>query len=418
MTISETVVGLDLGTTKVSVIIAEVGDDGEVQVVGVGTTPSHGMRRGVVVNIEKTTDAIRDAVDIAESMAGTKVREVYAGVAGDHIRSINSRGVIAVSRNQPSGYGNVISQYDKDRVIERAREVGLSSDREILHVLPQSYSVDNEIGLRDPVGITGLRLEADVHIITGAAATSQNIYHCVRGAGVNLKELVLEPLASSYSVLGEDEKDLGVALIDIGGGTTDLVVFNEGSIRHTAVIGLGGQNVTRDVAMVLGIPMDSAEKLKIEKGGVFPPLPDAQQITVPAVGEWKGRMVDPVELNAIIHDRMDEILCLAARELKRVELLDRLAAGVVLTGGASLLKGTRSKAEEVFYRPVRIGFPKGLNGLADTVQSPAHATGVGLILYALRSREQTAGASKRLVPKTAISGIWSSLRGAFEGLLA
>jgi cell division protein FtsA len=416
MTVPETMVGLDLGTTKICAIIAEVNENDEVQVVGVGVTPSPGMRRGVVVNIEKTTEAIHEAVDLAEQMAGVKVRDVYAGIAGDHIRSINSRGVIAVSRTQSAGRNNIISGFDVERVIERAREVALPSDREILHVLPQGFTVDNETGIKDPVNITGLRLEADVHIITGQVASSENIYRCVRNAGINLKELVLEPLASSHAVLSEDEKDLGVCLIDIGGGTTDVVVFYEGSIRHTAVFGLGGQNVTRDVAMVLGIPMDSAEKLKIERGGIFAPLPDAPPINVEPVGEWKGLEVNPMDLNAIIHARMDEILRLVARELKRIELFDYLSAGVVITGGASLLKGTTRLAEEIFHRPVRIGYPKGLDGLADSIHSPMYATGVGLILYALHDRAlaQTVVRTR----KSAFSGVFSSLRGMFEGLIA
>ena len=415
MTVPETVVGLDLGTTKISAIIAEVGDDDEVQVVGVGVTPSNGMRRGVVVNIEKTSEAIREAVDLAEQMAGANVRNVFAGIGGDTIRSINSRGVIAVSRTQPAGRGNIISPYDVERVIERAREIALPSDRQILHVLPQGFTVDNETGIKDPVSITGMRLEADVHIITGQVASSENIYRCIKNAGANLRELVLQPLASSYAVLSDSEKDLGVCLIDIGGGTTDIIVFYEGAIRHTAVIGLGGQNVTRDVAMVLGIPMDSAEKLKVERGGLFSPLPDTPPIKVEPVGEWKGREVDAVELNAIIQARMDEVFRLVARELKRVELFDSIPAGIVLTGGASLLKGSTRLAEDIFRRPVRIGYPRGLNGLADTVHSPAYATGVGLILYALRNGSSMP-AEKR--PKGAFTGVFSSIRGMFEGLIA
>ncbi len=416
MALPATIVGLDLGTTKISAIIAEVGDDAEVQVVGVGTIPSNGMRRGVVVNIDQTSEAIREAVDLAEQMAGVKVRDVYAGIAGDHIRSINSRGVIAVSRTQPAGRGNIISSSDVDRVIERAREVALPGDREILHVLPQGFTVDNESGIKDPVNITGMRLEADVHIITGQIASSENIYRCVRNAGIHLRELVLEPLASSYSVLSESEKDLGVCLIDIGGGTTDVLVFYEGSIRHTAVIGLGGQNVSRDVAMVLGAPMESAEKLKVEKGGAYPPLPDSPLIRVEPVGEWKGIEVDPIELNAIIHARMDEIFRLVARELKRVDLFDLLSAGVVITGGASLLKGSIRLAEEIFHRPVRIGYPRGLKGLADTIHSPAHATGVGLVLYALKNGALTQNDTR--AKKSAFAGVFSSVRGMFEGLIA
>jgi len=417
MPVSETVVGLDLGTTKITAIIVEVSEAAEMRVVGVGTTKSPGMRSGTVVDIEQTTDAIREAVDLAEQMAGSKVREVYVGIAGDHIRSINSRGVIAVSRTQQVGYGNLISQFDKERVIERAREVALPSDREVLHVLPQHFTVDNETNIREPVGMTGMRLEADVHIITGARSSSQNIYHCIKGAGMHLKELVLEPLASSYAVLDEDEKDLGVALIDIGGGTTDIVVFLEGSIRHTAVIGVGGESVTRDIAKVIGIATESAEKLKLEKGGVFPPLPETLPINVPQHGERRAMQVDPAELNAVINARMDEIFRLVVRELKRVDLLDKLSAGIVLTGGASLLRGTTKLAEDIFRKPVRIGIPRGLNGLADTIQSPAHATGVGLVLYALREGSAATDSQTTRPSRGAFSGLFNSLRSIFEGLV-
>jgi len=411
----ETIVGLDLGSTKTSAIIAEIGEDGEPQIVGVGVSPSNGMRRGAVVNIEKTTEAIREAIDLAESMAGAKIRNVFAGVGGDHIRSINSRGVIAVSRTQPAGRGNIISQFDVDRVIERAREIALPSDREILHVLPQGFSVDSESGIKDPVSITGMRLEADVHIITGLVASSENIYRCVRNAGANLRELVLQPLASSHAVLSDSERDLGVCLIDIGGGTTDVAVYSEGAIRHTAVIGLGGQNVTRDIAMVLGIPPESAEKLKIDRGGLFPPLPDAPPIHVEAVGEWKGRDVDPAELNAIIHARMDELFKMVGKELKRVELFDHISAGIVLTGGASLLKGSTRLAEEIFRRSARIGYPKDLGGFTDEVNSPAFATGVGLIQYALHNSKALSEDKNR---KGVFGGIFGSLKGMFEGLIA
>ena len=384
MAVTDTLVGIDLGTTKIGVIIAEVDDNGEVQVVGVGKTVSQGMRRGVVVNIDKTTQAIAAAIEQAEQMAGIQVRDVFVGIAGDHIRSINSRGIIAVARGNRVGRANIITQQDVERVLEAARAVALPMDREVLHVLPQEFSVDDERCIREPIGMTGLRLEADVHIITGAIASAQNIYRCVRKAGVELRELVLESLASSYAVLNEEEKDLGVALIDLGGGTTDIAVFYGGSIRHTSVIGLGGTNVTRDIALVLGIPTESAEKLKVERGDCYPPLSGAAPIEVEAVGDGRKRQVDPVELNGIIRARMEEIFEMALREFKRVDCLNMLASGVVLTGGGSLMRGSAMLAEEIFRKQVRMGVPHGLSGLAETVHNPSFATGVGLVLYGMR----------------------------------
>ena len=385
MAVTDTLVGIDLGTTKISTIIAEVSDDGDVQVVGVGVTPSRGMRRGVVVNIDKTTEAIALAIDQAEQMAGVKVSEVFVGIAGDHIRSINSRGVIAVSRGTNISHTNVITRNDVERVIDAARAVALPMDREVLHVLPQEFSVDDETGIREPVGMTGLRLEADVHIITGAIASAQNIYRCVRNAGVNLRGLVLEPLASSYAVLSDEEKDLGVALLDLGGGTTDIAVFYDGSIRHTSVIGFGGTNVTRDIATVLGVPIDQAEKIKIEHGGVIPPVGDKKPIIVESIGDRKEREIELAELNEIIRARMEEIFDMVLRELKRVDCLSLLGSGIVLTGGGSLLKNTVVLAEEILRKQVRSGVPRGLHGLAETVHNPAHATGVGLILYGMQN---------------------------------
>ena len=388
MTVADRLVGIDLGTTKISVIIAEVDEEGEVQVVGVGETESRGMRRGVVVNIDKTTEAIGDAIDQAEQMAGIKVRDAFVGIAGDHIRSINSRGVIAVSRGHGVSRSNIITQNDVERVIEAARAVALPMDREVLHVLPQEFSVDDEAGIHEPVGMTGLRLEADVHIITGAIASAQNIYRCVKSAGIGLRGLVLEPLASSYAVLNDEEKELGVALLDLGGGTTDIAVFYDSSIRHTSVIGLGGVNVTRDIAMVLGIPIEQAEKLKIEKGGILQPFGDSTPLKVETALDGRVREINPAELNEIIKARMEEILEMVMRELKRVDCMGLLSSGIVITGGGSQLSGTTMLAEEIFRKPVRSGIPRGLNGLADAVNNPAHATGVGLILYGFKNRDE------------------------------
>lgn len=415
MSVEDTLVGVDLGTTKISAIIAEVGEDDNIQVVGVGKTSSQGMRRGVVVNIDKTTEAISIAIDQAEQMAGVKVREVYVGIAGDHIRSINSRGVIAISRGHTVSRSNVITQSDVDRVIEAARAVALPMDREVLHVLPQEFAVDDEAGIREPVGMTGLRLEADVHIITGAIASAQNIYRCVRNADVGLRGLVLEPLASSLAVLNEDEKDLGVALIDLGGGTTDIAVFYDGSIRHTSVISLGGNNVTRDIATVLGIPIEQAEKIKIENGGLYPPVGKSEPIIVENIGDRKEREVDPAVLNEIIRARMEEIFEMVLRELKRVDCMKLLASGVVITGGGSQLRDTVLLGEEILRKPVRSGVPRGLHGLAETVHNPAYATGVGLILYGIQNEGEPGFNGDETV---VFKKILKLFKGWFQGLIS
>ncbi|MBM3325472.1 MAG: cell division protein FtsA [Calditrichaeota bacterium] len=416
MPVIETVVGIDLGTSKIGAVIAEIVDDGEVQVVGVGTVASHGIRKGVVVEMEKAIDSIRDALDEAEQMAGVKVRDTYVGISGEHIRSLNSRGVVTVSQTKSTDRERIINPIDVNRVLERSREISLPTDREIIHVLPQSYTVDTQPGICDPIGISGMRLAADVHIVTGQTSMAQTINRCVKSAGINLHQTVLAPLAASYAVLSEDEKDLGVALLDIGSGTTDLAIWHEKAIRHTAVIPYGGGNITRDIAHVIGVPPDAAEKLKIEKGGALPPANDSQSINLEPSGDFTGRIVDPIELNSVIRDRMDEIFRLARREIKRVDYNELIAAGIVLTGGGALLKGAARLAEEVFKRPARVGCPRGIYGLADTVHNPAFSAAVGLILFALKNPEAVESASTRQHPRAA-TGLWASVRAAVETVL-
>ncbi len=383
MAATETYTSIDVGTTKTCVTIAEIVEDGDIQVVGVGCAPSKGMRRGVVVNIDKATEVIVDALDLAEQMAGVKVRHAYVGIAGEHIRSLNSRGNITVSRGDTIGRSSVISDKDVDRVLDAARALALPIDRDVIHVLPQEFTIDDESGIRKPEGMTGLRLEAYVHVITAANAAVQNITRCVENAGVEVIDVILEPLASAHAVLSEDEKEYGVALLDMGGGTTDIAVYYNGSIRHSSVISLGGSMVTRDVAYVLGIPRETAEKLKVEKGGIYQPLVDTSQITVDNNGNQSNTEINPAQLNAIICARMEEIFEMALRELRRVDCLGLLASGVVLTGGASQLRGAALLAKEIFQRPVRIGKPRGMNGPSEAVYDPSRATGIGLILYAL-----------------------------------
>ncbi len=371
------IVGLDIGTTKIGCIIAELTADGSVKVVGVGTSRSEGLRRGVVVNLEKTVVSIGRAIEEAELMAGVEVRNVYAGIAGDHIRSINSHGVIAVSRG-----GVEITKSDMNRVIDAAKAVAIPMDREILHILPQEFIVDDQHGIKDPTGMAGVRLEVDVHIVTGAVSSAQNLVKAIQRAGYQVRDLVLEPLASSFGVLTDDERELGVALVDIGGGTTDIALFNEGAIRHTSVIGLGGNSVTNDIAIGLRTPAREAERIKERYGAAMTRLvDDDEEIVVPRVASQGERRVGRKILASIIQPRMEEILSLIQADVAKTKWTEKIPAGLVLTGGASALPGTAELAEESLDMPVRIGFPIGVTGLVDSVDDPRFATGVGLVLY-------------------------------------
>ena len=384
----ELITGLDIGTTKIGVIIAEVEDDSQPKVIGVGTAPSDGLRKGVVVNLEKTVRSIENAIDQAEQMAGVKIDQVYVGIAGDHIRSYNGRGVVAVA-----GPENEITEDDVRRVIDAAKAVVMPIDREIIHIIPQEFIVDDQRGIKDPLGMSGVRLETEVHIVTGAITSAQNICRSVERAGLNVKDLVLEPLASSYSVLSEDEKELGVIVMDMGGGTTDIAMFFEGCIRHTAVVALGGGNVTNDIALCLRTPIDQAELIKIKHGCAMPSLIQDQDktIEIAGVGGRSPRKVAQELLVDIIHPRMEEMFRLAAGEIRKSEFSNLMTAGVVITGGAALIKGAVELAEEVFDMPVKLGIPKGFSGLIDLAKSPIHATGVGLILYAIANRYELEG---------------------------
>ncbi len=394
------IAGLDIGTTKIVAIIAEPDDDGSLRVLGVGKSPSLGLRRGVVVNLEKTIRSIEDALDSAERLAGVEIGTVFAGIAGDHIRSINSRGVIAVSRK-----GNEITQPDVDRVVDAAKAIALPMDREIIHVIPQEFIVDDQPGIKDPVGMAGVRLEGEIHIITGAVTSAQNIYKSVQRAGVEVQDLVLQPLATSYAVLSEDEKELGVAVLDLGGGTADLAVFYDGSIRHTAVIGLGGENVTNDVAIGLRTPRDQAELIKIDHGVALQAMVEADdRIEVPGVGGRPPREVSRDVLAAIIEPRMEEIFQLTMREIQRSEYADLLTTGLVITGGGAMIDGASQLAEQVFDLPVKLGIPKGVAGLSEEVATPVYATAVGLLQYAM---QEGYGRGRRML--TSGSGLFESI---------
>lgn len=382
-----TIVGLDIGTTKVAAIIGEVMENGVIEIIGVGQAPSEGLRKGVVVNLESTVKSITKAIEEAELMSGTEVSSVYVGIAGGHIKGTNSRGVIAVSRQDRE-----ITQADVDRVIDAARAVSIPMDREVIHVLPQEYIVDDQDGIKDPVGMTGVRLEAEVHIVTGAVTSAQNIVRSVNRAGLEVNDIVLEPLASSFSVLTADEKELGVVLVDIGGGTTDMALFVEGSIWQTEVLAIGGGNVTKDISVGLRTPLAEAEQIKLRYGCALTDLvKPEEEVEVPSVGGRKAKMLPRTVLSEIIQPRMEEIFLLLSREIKKTGYEDLVAGGVVLTGGASAMQGVQELAERILDMPVRIGAPKGISGLVDVVNSPIFSTGVGLVFYGAKNL-QTDGA--------------------------
>ena len=380
----DVIVGLDIGTTKVCSVIGRVNEYRSIDIVGVGVSPSRGLRKGVVVNIESTVQSVATAIEKAELMAGTEVKSVYAGIAGGHIEGINSRGVVAISTRNKE-----ITQEEVDRVIEAAKAIALPMEREVIHVIPQEFIVDNQEGIKDPIGMNGVRLEAEVHIVTGAVASAQNIVKSVNRAGYMVNDIVLEPLASALSTLKEDEKELGVVLIDIGGGTTDVLVYLNGSIWHTSVIAMGGNHVTNDVSIGLRTPVNSAEQIKKEWGVAVSDLVDPNEvIEVPAVGGRKPTQIPRQLLAEIIEPRMEEIFILVKNELEKHDFRELLAGGVVLTGGASMLEGTEKLAERVFEMPVRIGIPGNVGGLADEISTPEYATGVGLVLYGLKAQPE------------------------------
>jgi cell division protein FtsA len=368
------IVGLDIGTTKICAIVAERAENG-ADVVGIGTHPSKGLRKGVVVDIEATVDSIKQAVEEAELMADCEISSVYAGIAGGHIEGFNSHGIVAVKDRE-------VGSNDVRRVIDAAKAVAIPMDREVIHVIPQEFIIDDQDGIREPLGMSGVRLEAKIHIVTAAVTSAQNIVKCANKAGLNVVDIVLEPLASAEAVLAGDERDLGVCLIDIGGGTTDLAVFADGSIKHTSVLGLGGYHITNDIAVGLRTPFEEAERIK-KRFGVASAryLGSDDVITVPSVGGRRPREVSRKILCEVIEPRIDEVLSLARQELLKAGLDDRIPSGVVLTGGCSALNGIAELAEEIFESPVRSGTPTRVGGLQDVVRSPMYATGVGLVLF-------------------------------------
>ena len=369
-------VGLDIGTSKVVAIVGEIKTDGALEIIGIGSHPSRGLKKGVVVNIESTVQSIQRAVEEAELMAGCEIHSVYAGIAGSHVRSLNSHGIVAIKDKE-------VVQGDVERVIDAAKAVAIPADQKILHVLPQEYIIDSQEGIRDPIGMSGVRLEAKVHIVTGADSAAQNIVKCVQRCGLAVDDIVLEQLASSYAVLTEDEKDLGVCVVDIGGGTTDIAVFGGGAIRHTAVIPIAGDQVTNDIAVSMRTPTQYAEDIKIKYACALSQLANPDEtIEVPSVGDRPPRRLARQTLAESVEPRYEELFGLIRDELRRAGLEEQVATGIVLTGGSAKMEGAIELAEEVFHMPVRLGVPQYVSGLVDVVSNPIHATGVGLLLYA------------------------------------
>jgi len=372
---NELVVGLDIGTTKICAIVGEIQPDGSLDVVGIGSCPSRGLRKGAVVNIESTVNSIRRAIEDSEMMAGCEIKSTYVGIAGGHIRGINSHGIVAVKDKE-------VRPCDIRRVIDAARAMVIPMDREVIHILPQEYIIDNQDGIKEPLGMSGVRLEAKVHLVTGACSSAQNLIKCVNKTGLDVADIVLQQLASSMAVLNEEEKELGVALIDIGGGTTDIAIFANGSIVHTSVLTLGGNQVTNDIALGLRTPAPNAEKLKIDHGCAMASLVDKDEtIEVTSVGGRNSRVLARQILCEIIEPRVEEIFALVKREIQRSGYQELLASGAVITGGTTIMEGMPELAEDVLGMPVRRGIPSGIGGLSDVIRSPIYATGVGLVLY-------------------------------------
>ena len=377
----EIIVGLDIGTTKICAVVAETRPDG-VEIIGMGTHPSEGLRKGVVINIEHTVNSIKEAVEEAETMAGCEIGSVYAGIAGGHIKGFNSHGVIALKDKE-------VTQKDIDRVIEAASAVAIPMDREVIHTLVQEFIVDDQDGIMDPLGMSGVRLEAKVHIVTGAVTSAQNIIKCANRAGLDVCDIVLESIASSEAVLNREERNLGVALLDFGGGTTDMAVFSKGSIKHTSVLALGGDNLTYDIAVGLRTPKAEAEKIKMKYGCALCSLiGNDETIEVPAVGERPPRVLSRHILGEILEPRVEEIFSLIHGDLVRSGYDDKISSGVVITGGSAELPGVPEIAEQIFNAPARLGYPKGINGLVEIVNKPMYATAVGLVLYGARSQKK------------------------------
>ena len=394
------IVGLDIGTSKIACIVAEVTAEGTLEVIGAGMHQSSGMKKGMVVNIDATVGAIQQALQEAELMADCKIREVYTGIAGGHIRSSNAHGMIKIKDKE-------VAQTDVVRAIETASTISLPGDQQILHILEQEFSIDGQEGIKKPLGMSGLRLEVEIHIVTGAVSAVQNILKCIHRCGLEVNDMILQPLASSKAVLADDEKELGVCLVDIGGGTTDVAIFTNGAIRHTAVIPIAGDQITNDIAMALRTPTRDAEDIKIKYGCALRQLATDAPIEVPGVGERSARMLSRQTLAEVIEPRVEELYSLVQTELRRSGMEELLSSGIVITGGSAGLQGMVELGEEIFHLPVRLGLPRNIGGLSAVVKTPRYATGVGLLLYGLERRQRNevarvgAGSFKEVLEKMA-----------------
>ncbi|MBL6753223.1 MAG: cell division protein FtsA [Proteobacteria bacterium] len=392
------IVGLDIGTSKVVAIVGEIVDDGSLNIIGIGSHRSRGLKKGTVVNIESTVESIQHAIAEAEMMAGCQIHSVYAGIAGSHIRSMNSHGIVAIRDGE-------VERADIERVIDAAQAVAIPADQKVLHILPQEYLIDAQEGVKEPLGMSGVRLEAKVHLVTCAINAVQNIEKCIKRCNLAVDEIILEQLASAYSVLTEDEKELGVCLVDIGGGTSDIAIFTEGAIRYTGVIPIAGDQVTNDIAMALRTPTDDADGIKVKYACALTQLVNgADSIKVPSVGDRPPRELSRQALAEVVEPRYVELFTLVQQELQRSGFQDMLAAGIVLTGGTSKMEGVVDLAEEIFHAPVRIGAPHNVDGLADIVRNPIYSTGVGLLLYGLKQFQEQGGFVAKSDPQITLVG--------------
>lgn len=381
------IVGLDIGTSKVVALVGELTGDGNVEIIGIGSHQSRGLKKGVVVNIESTVQSIQRAVEEAELMAGCQIHSVYVGIAGSHIQSMNSHGIVAIREGE-------VAAHDLDRVIDAAAAVAIPADQKVLHILPQEYIIDSQEGVKEPLGMSGVRLEAKVHLVTCANNAMQNIEKCVKRCGLEVEDVILEQLASSYSVLTDDERELGVCLVDIGGGTTDIAIFTEGAIQHTGVIPIAGDQVTNDIAMALRTPTQYADEIKIKYACALTQLTSPQEtIKVPSVGDRAPRDLSRQSLAEVVEPRYEELFSLVLAEVRRSGFEDLIPAGIVLTGGTSKMEGAVDLAEEIFHMPVRLGSPCNVSGLQDIVRNPIYATGVGLLHYGAQSSVTESGKS-------------------------
>lgn len=399
------IAGLDIGTSKVVAIIGEITPENEIDIIGIGHKPSRGLKKGVVVNIDATVNSVQRAVEEAELMAGCQIQSVYTGIAGNHIRSFNSHGIVAI-RDQE------VTASDIDRVIDAAKAVAIPLDQKTLHVLPQEFIIDNQEGIREPIGMSGVRLEAKVHMITGSVSAAQNIVKCIRRCGLEVNDIILEQLASSESVLTEDEKQLGVCLVDIGGGTTDIAVFSEGAIRHTLVIPIAGDQVTNDLAIALRTPTQSAETIKINYACALKQWANADEmVDIPNVSDRAIKRVSRVTLAEVVEPRFEELFSLIHADLRRNGIEELLGSGIVLTGGSARMEGMVELAEDIFRMPVRLGVPKHVTGLGDMIQSPIYATGMGLLLYGKQTQQRQAD----LISQQGFNGFLNRMKGWFQG---